>query len=180
MILQKVSEALSRDEILRIEQLVKATWPDPKISSFTDDDLLLDFKQRSSGRTSYLFYEQDMFVGYAETFPRSIETTQGPIDCLALATVCVKNEQRGKGIGAQIVQHIFQCIPSGDTRVCLFQTGVPEFYEKLNCKRIDNQFINSNNETNPDANPFWDPYVMIYPKSFNWPQGSVDLRGKGF
>lgn len=180
MIVQRASETLSREEILDVEQLIKATWPDPKVPTFTEEELLLDFKQRCSGRTCYLFRQQDVLMGYAETFPRQIESEQGSIHCIALATVCVRDEQRGRGIGAQIVEYIFQRIPVENSGVCLFQTGVPEFYEKLNCKRIDNQIINSLNKENPTANPFWDPYVMIYPKTYQWPEGTIDLKGKGF
>ena len=89
-------------------------------------------------------------------------------------------EFRGKGLGASIVKSAFARIDANQYHFCIFQMGVPRFYEKLGCKVIENKIINSNNQEDPNANPFWEEYAMIYPATFLWSSGTIDLLRPGF
>ena len=64
--------------------------------------------------------------------------------------------------------------------VALFQTAIPSFYQKLGARIIENKFINSKNKKEPESNPWWDRYIMIYPASYAWPTGIIDLNGGGY
>lgn len=179
-ILIKKEEEIEPKEILEIQRLIKATWPEPARRILSEDELIQDFEQRTPGKTAYLLYVQNDLKAYAESSVRQIQTAHGPMHILALGAVCVEHAERGKGLGALIVKQVFERIPLDEAAVCLFQTGVPVFYEKLDCRIVENQFINSLDPNQPDKNPFWDDHVMIYPKSFPWPNGKIDLKGKGF
>lgn len=172
----QVSESL----MLKAEELIRATWPEAHPAEATTDQILADFKARTPNKVCHFILEEDQVIGYAESFPRTINTVEGKRTILGLGAVCVDTAQRGRGLGALVVKQAFERLPENDTDVCLFQTGVPQFYEKLNCRLIDNQIVNSLNTEDPEANPFWDDYIMIYPKQNHWPTGKVDLLGKGY
>ena len=102
------------------------------------------------------------------------------VEVMGIGDVCVYPEFRGKGLGASIVKSAFARIDANQYPFCIFQTGVPRFYEKLGCKVIENKIINSNNQEDPNANPFWEEYAMIYPATFLWSSGTIDLLRPGF
>ncbi len=115
-------------------------------------------------------------LAHAMIFRREIITTRGPLWVGALATVCVHLEHRGRGWGADVVRAAFGYLPELGVEVALFQTGVPQFYERLGGCLISNRFFNGDD---PD-NPFWDACEMIYPAAFDWPEGAIDLNGAGY
>ena len=81
----------------------------------------------------------------------------------------------------RVTQAAFQRVnQNGWPQVSLFQTPVPEFYKKLDCRLVDNQFVNRRNLTDPKANPWRDPNVMIYPAVFDWRSGLVDMNGPDY
>ena len=108
--------------------------------------------------------------------PRRIQTQQGPLDVLALGGVRTHPDFRLRGFGAAVVRAAFEYVDNGAFGASLFQTGVQGFYEKLGCRCVDNVFVNSLGE-DPQGRPWWDKVVMIYPASFAWPEGKVDLLG---
>jgi predicted N-acetyltransferase YhbS len=115
-------------------------------------------------------------LAHARIFRREIFTSQGPLLVGALAMVCVHPDYRGRGWGAAVVRAAFDFLPELSTQVALFQTGVPQFYEKLGSRIIHNRFFNSDKP----GNPFWDKCEMIYPAAFAWPEGDIDLNGPGY
>lgn len=156
--------------------LEKATWPE---SFETPDGSPPVFPPKPEGSMAF-FAMDDGLQGYAEIFPRTIFTQEGPLQIWGLGSVCVDANCRGAGIGRKVVEACFAEVDQKENAVSLFQTGVPGFYEKLNCKEVGNQFTNSKDPEHPDKNPFWDDHVMIYPSEHTWPDGPIDLNGKGY
>ena len=127
-----------------------------------------------------------MAIGHALVFDRKIhvlnehDKTEESINVLALAGVCSDASRRGEGLGVAVVKAAFNQI-SEHRPVSLFQTGVPEFYEKLEGRLVGNQFVNLLNTEQPQANPWWDKEVMIVPGHFDWPaQCKIDMNGAGY
>jgi hypothetical protein len=88
-------------------------------------------------------------------------------------------------LGLEIVTAAFKKLEEFQLDVCLFQTGVPGFYEKLGARTIANpitnhRYPNQRQVNDADANPFWDESVMIYPATADWPSGVIDLGGAGY
>jgi hypothetical protein len=71
-------------------------------------------------------------------------------------------------------------VDGGEFPVALFQTAVPDFYTRLGSRSVSNRFVNSRNSEDPEANPWWDPNIMIYPADAAWPMGTIDLNGSGY
>lgn len=60
---------------------------------------------------------------------------------------------------------------------CLFETAIPAFYEKLGARQLAKHLvINSTG----DGIAFEDEFVMVFPASRPWPEGTIDLRGPGY
>ena len=131
---------------------------------------------RAQNAAHFVISENGVVVAHAEIFPREIITTRGPITVGALASVCVHPDYRGRGWGAEVVREAFAYLPKIKVEVALFQTGVPQFYEKLGCRLIDNRFHNNGDY----QDVFWDDYKVIYPADFAWPEGEIDLNGPGY
>lgn len=174
------SEELSDIQIKAINALTDATWPEtiPKKTEWPERKAA--FLKRNLGKQCHFIYHKDKLAAYAESFGRKVNLDNTPFTLMGIGAVCVDKAYRGLGLGAKIVKKCFERIDQGDYEVCLFQTGVPGFYKKLNCRLVHNAFIDSTHPTEPKKNPFWDEYTMIYPKDFNWPNGSVDLLGAGY
>lgn len=119
-------------------------------------------------------------MAYARLFPRVITSLQGPLAVSALAAVCVHPDYRGRSWGAAVVRAAFDFLPEMATQIALFQTGVPQFYEKLGARRITNRFYDGTRADSLVRNPWWDDYVMIYPATFPFADGDIDLGGAGY
>jgi GNAT superfamily N-acetyltransferase len=114
------------------------------------------------------------------TFAREIGTSHDSLTVMALAGVACIESYRGNGFGKAVVEAAFDRVRDGAFEVSLFQTStaVRPFYEKLGCSAVENPTVNSLNEADPEARPWWDPEVMIYPAgAAAWPEGPIDLRG---
>ncbi len=170
---------LTKSQIVAINQLMDSTWPE-NATQTSEEDKVKEFYDRFPAKTCHCVYEDKVLIGYAESFPIHIKIVNKEADILGIGSVCVNPDFRGKGLGAKLVKAAFDRIDNDEYPLCLFQTAVPDFYSKLNCKLIDNQFINSKNSKSPKANPFWDDHVMIYPSTFLWPSGVIDLLRPGF
>lgn len=156
-----------------------ATWHEKPATELSEAEKINRYRNRSEGRQAFFAYDKKL-LGYAEIFPRTIYTETGGLEIMGLGSVCVAMENRGSGLGRQIVKVCFQAVDQSSIDVCLFQTTVPGFYEKLGCKLVRNKFINKTDQEDPGKNPFWDDYTMVYPASFDWPAGIIDLNGKGY
>ncbi len=86
---------------------------------------------------------------------------------------------QGQGLGKAVVQAALAPIDDGEFAVALFQTPVPGFYERLGARRVENVWVNSQSEQ-PTIYPWYDEFVMIYPVTYPWPAGTIDLNGPAF
>ncbi len=180
MEIQQIPNAEVPDDLaLAAIALEYATWPTKKPDLRSEAEKVWTYRNRSVGRQAFFAFDQKL-LGYAEIFPRVIHTGKGSIKIMGLGSVCVDLEARGSGLGRKLVEACFDVVDKSNADVCLFQTGVPDFYKKFNGKCVNNVFVNRTDPDDPDKNPFWDDYVMIYPSSYNWPSGIIDLNGKGY
>ena len=170
--LDAVPEALAAAS----DALERATWPEAFVTENGEPPV---FPPKPKGSQAF-FTMDEQLVGYAEIFPRTVFTEKGPLEVWGLGSVCVDESRRGAGIGRKVVEACFAQIDLIENGVSLFQTQVPGFYEKLNCQRVNNLFTNGKNLENPNKNPFWDEFTMVYPKDYPWPDGKIDLNGKGY
>lgn len=179
---------LSRGEIVAVVSLVYGFWPskDKTIAELVEAFPEIGKQYRASypqirlPSLRYVVWDKHKAVAHTLTFERPVITSNGEISVMALSGVCVLPSYQGKGLGAEIVRRTFGRIHGGEFDVSLFQTTIPAFYAKLGATLVTNKFVNSRNKNHPDANPWHDEWVMIYPKSYSWPQGPIDLNGPGY
>ena len=126
----------------------------------------------------FVIWQYGKAVAAARTFHRAVFVAGGEFNVLALASVCSDPDFRGQGLGRMVVTAAFGDVDNGATDLSLFQTGVPVFYEKLDCKLIENEIVNR--KSSKTGSPFDDKHVMICPARFDWPAGTVDLNGEGY
>ena len=178
-LIESPSSDIKKNQVVDILELINLTWPDDdkakpleeKVTGFYDDH---------PEKICYCLYKDKKLVGYAESIPLTIKIEKNWLKALGLGGLNVHPDWRVKRYGKAILEAVLKKIDSGEYPFCIFQTGIPNFYEKLGCKVIKNKFINSNNQVDPFKNPFWDEYVMVYPASARWPTGTADLRREGF
>ena len=170
---------LTRNQIIEIIKLMNNTWPDNDNKS-SEEEKVVEFYVRHPGKICHCIYNNKILIGVAESFPITIIFDKIEAEFMGIGGVCVYPKFRGKGLGSSIVRSAFARIDANEYPFCIFQTGVPHFYEKLGCKVIENKIINTNDHENPDVNPFWEKYVMIYPANILWSSGTIDLLRKGF
>ncbi len=172
-------------EIVRLNELA---WPDKEKNSEDEkvQAVLNDFKEpvgplTQRHRVFCIMGPRKKILAKASIFPRLIGTPDGDMVIMALASVTSAPRRRGEGLGAKVVRAAFQQVDLGHFPLALFQTTTPvkPFYEKLGARKVTNKFINTQGE-DTDANPWWDPEIMIYPADANWPEGTIDLKGKGY
>ena len=184
--MKKISEyreyELNREQFFQIITLSNGIWPHPVKSV---DDLVKEAFEFANQNPDpwirrFVIWEKSKAVAHARIFPRKIVTSKGELCNMALASVCVLEVKRGEGYGRLIVERVFQLLDESEFPLTLFQTGVPGFYRKLGAKNIPNRFYNSRNLSNPDSNPWWEENIMIYPESYDFPPGRVDLNGFGY
>lgn len=173
---------LTREQFHRILKLENKIWPHPAKSIDELASEAFDFAQKNPDPwiRQLVIWEKDQAIAHARIFPRTIITEKGALRIMALASVCVLEEKRGKGHGKLVVEQAFRRLDESEFSLVLFQTGVPGFYRKLGAKNISNTFYNSQNSSNPDKNPWWEANIMIYPESYDFPPGKVDLKGFGY
>lgn len=128
----------------------------------------------------FVVWSGNKCVAHASIFTREIYSPDKSFNIRGLGDVCVDPSQRGKGLGKLVVKSLFTLVQQNKWEPVLFQTAIPEFYEKLGCRKIYNRFYNSKNLSDPEVNPFWDDNIMIYPSSYDFPSGDIDLNGIGF
>jgi len=179
---------LSREEIVAVVSLVYGFWPskDKPIPELVEAFPEISKQYRASypqirlPSLRYVVWDKFTAVAHALTFERPVITDAREISVMALSGVCVLPNYKGKGLGAEIVRRTFGRVHGGECGVCLFQTTIPAFYKKLGATLVTNRFINSKNKNHPDANPWHDEWVMMYPRSYSWPGGPIDLNGPGY
>lgn len=175
-------DLFAREQVVSIVALLNRVWPDPRREA---EELVDDFICRSrlperAPNERVVIWEGERPLALADSYGRRIFTPAGEMIVQALNSVCVDPAFRGLGLGREAVLAAFARIGRGDFPLALFQTGVPQFYEKLGARRVNNRFINRRNPENPQVNPWWEANVMIYPAGAPWPEGIVDLNGNGY
>lgn len=173
-------DQLTHTQIGKINRLSEEAWPESRLSGKSEAERLSIFQNRNPGKTCHLIIRGDELLGYSESFPRDILINGALTSVMGLATVCVSKAHRGFGYGRALVLSAFERVDAREFPFAMFQTGVPDFYEKLGCEIVEARFINSLNAETPEQNPFWDDCVMIYSKGFAWPGGEIDTLGPGF
>jgi predicted GNAT family N-acyltransferase len=183
-LVEHTEKELTVRQFRSIVGLLQSVWPskdktaDEIAAEYMDRDRVDEAEDSNSKR--FVLWEDDQAVAHALTFEREICTTGGSVKQMALAAVCVAENRRGEQLGAQVTRKALGRVDEGVWPLSLFQTPVPGFYEKLGARIVDNEFVNSKNEEDPQANPWWEAEVMIYPAEFAWPEGRIDLNGGGY
>jgi predicted N-acetyltransferase YhbS len=127
-----------------------------------------------------LAWNQGQAIGHVKLFPRCLRSPNGEFEVMALAGVCVAFQHRGAGVGRELILRTFAEVVSSDIPVTLFQTAIPDFYCQFGAVTVPNEFYSSSNAQAPGATPWWDPWAMIYPANYPWPQGAIDLQGPAY
>lgn len=169
-------------QYLKIMRLENTIWPHPKksVAELAEEALVFSRQQSDNWVRRYVVWEAGDAIAHARIFPRKIITPESELKIMALAGVCVNQKIQGKGLGKSLMESVFHDITLSPFPISLFQTDVPGFYEKLGAKIVSNPFINSQKIAEPDANPWWGEYVMVYPDLANFPEGEIDLNGPGY
>ena len=173
-------EQLPAETIQGVRELCAIVWP-PALDE--SQGLEIDPENERPERFIAAVENKGRIVATAEGFKRIVRTERGELRVLALASVCTLPECRGMGLGQRAVRTILKQVDDGRFPLALWQTGVPQFYEKMGAVEVFNQFVNRRHPTNPDRNPFWDAHRMIYVHGGGlggWPDGIIDLNGLGY
>ena len=175
---QCIAHAVVSDEVLgEVVRLLHETWPEIEYKQQRIFQTIKAMEDRQKYRVCA--WQNQRLVGHAAFLPRSIGTNRGRIS-MQLAAVCVTLEFRGQQVGRRVIEWVFDQVGQPKLDVALFQTGVPGFYEKLGARCVSNRFVNSTNTEAPEANPWWDEHVMIFPDTYDWPDGTINLPGPGY
>lgn len=184
-VVEYLDPKLNLQQATRIVELTNSIWPKPER---TESQLVQDLLQRAqladsptaSRGSRFVIWKNERVVAHAHVFVRKISAGPVEMDVLAMAGVCTDPSVRGQGMGAAVVRNGLEKLNELDLAVCLFQTGVVTFYEKLGACTVENRFVNRQHASDPTANPWWDKAVMIYPAEAEWPKGEIDLGGAGY
>ena len=128
--------------------------------------------------------DRPALLANAATLTRRIATSRGELTVRGLLDVATDPATRGQGLrlGQRVVRAAWAALEHDPSlHCCLFQTDEARgFYEKLGARVVSNRFVNKLDPVEPEASPFEEPVVMIYPAAAAWPDGEVDLRGPGW
>jgi len=182
------NSALVRDEIMAIVSLVSAIWPHPQK---TISELIDTFMEQHFGYVAshpgvvqpsvrHLVWVDGQLVGHAFTFERPVILGNSEISVMALSGVCVSPSYRRNGIGIALARDALRRVDDGEFPASVFQTTIPDFYERLSAAVVGNRFFDSTNEDDPNASPWTDGCIMSYPSAYLWPTGPIDLNGPGY
>lgn len=175
-------QSLSPADALGVGEVLFSTWP-PKDQPNARPQPARNFSGYTgpANRRPRLFVtrENGRIVSHASIFAREIAIGSRRYWAAALGGVCTYPHLRKHGYARTAVLAAFALVDRGDFDLSLFQSPVPAFYEKLGCRCIPNRIVNSAG-ADPAACPFWDPYVMVYPKALALPPDPIDLRGPGY
>jgi GNAT superfamily N-acetyltransferase len=177
----KITCATNQEAEKYFLQIVKhlfSIWP-PKNPHETAEDRLPIFQKAHEGlfERDIIAFEGNDIIGFARIFARPILVNGKQMSNMALENVSVQPKYRGLNIGALLVKEAFSFVDSQIFECSLFQTKVAGFYEKLGARIVTNPIINS---LNAEKKPFWDPHILVYPKTYETGIGEIDLLGDGY
>ncbi len=128
------------------------------------------------GLQLHLAIADTSLMAVARTFLHTVALGREPLDIVALASVCSHPAHRGKGWGDAVVHAAFERAAATD-RPALFQSPVPEYYERFGSRAISNEITTSV----VGAKPFTDPFAMIHPGDTPWNNvPMIDLKAPGW
>jgi predicted GNAT family N-acyltransferase len=182
MISEYRESELNRSQFYEIVSLTNSIWPHPErsLDELVDKAMTFAQRNRSDWIRRFVIWDHSRVIAHARVFPRDIVTKNQVLSILALAGVCVSEERRGEGIGKKLIKRVFQLVDESEFPCILFQTAVPDFYRKLDSRQVFNRFVNSQNESDPECNPWWEKNIMIYPEEYPFPEGRIDLNKPGY
>jgi len=174
-----VSEAIYRACL----ELWERVWPSEGFDLERRLEIWRERREAAPGQLHLAWSPDGELRGLCRSFPRTIEFLESgsSLEALALAGVVSHPDFRGRGYGVAVAADAFSLVDEGAYPLSLFQTGVPEFYaRKFGARVVENRFVNRRSETSPEANPWWDSEVLIYPADAPWREGCVDLGGPAY
>lgn len=178
--LEIISGSISPEVAGKAVRLLNKVWPEQGVEYSTLAQGLYDWIRDDPSLQLLLVWKDDLLVGHARLFQRVVKTNDGQMAILGLSSVCSHPDYRGQGIGKILVARAFEEVDLSHYQVCVFQTSVTGFYKKLGAVEVKNTFINRSNRRDPNASPWWEDHVMIYPDTPKWPEGEINLNGPGF
>ncbi len=165
---------------LAIATLYAATWENDATDDFAAK---VEYLKKHAAETPAMQYvltlEDDQLLAAGNSFAREITVGDVHYTALAMAGVAVAQPLRGNGLGKQVVGELLGRVDNGEYPFAIFQTDVPGFYKKLNCRVLDNRIVNSLAD-DPGARPFWSSHAICYPAATPLPGGTIDLLGPGY
>jgi len=171
---------LGRKRAVEVVSMLNSIWPPKGEGTESIDFKVNRYLEKNGDHDLILYLEAGIVAAHAIMFPRTIDTSNGRMEILALAGVAVHPDYRKTGTGKLIVMDAFSCLSTYGLPLSLFQTGVPGFYLKLGGVTVSNRFVNSLDPKYTDKSPWWDKEVMIYPGTAGLPEGTIDLLGSGY
>lgn len=178
--LEILSGSISPEDAGKVVRLLNKVWPEEGVDFSQSAQGLYDWTRDDPSLQLLLAWKEDRLVGHAQLFQRVIKSDEGQLALLGLASVCSHPDFRRQGIGKILVRRAFEEVELSHYPVCLFQTGVTEFYKKLGAVEVKNPFMNRQNRQDSGSNPWWEEHVMIYPDFPEWPEGEINLNGPGY
>jgi predicted N-acetyltransferase YhbS len=169
------SELLSPEEIEAILATRHLVWPEAGMTLHS----YLEKRKIRPQQQVYLIREEGHVVAHAETFERILLSEERSLMVGCLSSVFVAPDRQQHGLGRKLMQRVFDDTRRSEWVALLWQTTVPDFYLRLGAVLVQNHFINRSSST-PEANPWEEEHVMIYPNRGVWPQGIIDLNGRAF
>ncbi len=145
---------------------------------------LAHMRERYGALSNHQFHiglTEGSVVSVARTFTHTVliideSGSSTPQRILALASVCSDPRHRGEGWG-YLVTEAALARTDAEKLTALFQSGVPEFYERFGSRTIPNEVFTSK----PGATAFTDDVVMIHPGSADWNDDArIDLQTSGW
>jgi predicted N-acetyltransferase YhbS len=165
---------------LAIAKLYAATWENDATDDFPAKAEHIKQTALDTPAMQYvLTLEGDALVAAGSSFAREIIAGDVRHTALAMAGVAVAEPLRGRGLGKQVVRELLGRVDDGTYPFAIFQTDVPRFYEKLNCRVLANRIVNSLAD-DPQARPFWSSHAICYPAAFPLGKDTIDLLGPGY
>ena len=173
------TQTLDAQRIESLYRLYDRTWPP---SAAEQRHTVQQRYQLGAGQcvaNLHFFFEQDGdIIAHARVFQRQMKVDQLSQTVACLADVCVAPEQRGNGLGRQLMLTIIQSLAHGACQQLLFQTNETGFYQKLGAGVVTARCFDSRND---QPTPWWEASVMTIPANSPLARATViDLMGPGY
>lgn len=171
---------LSAERLVACCQVWVETWPDhgdldPVVRAADIRERCQTAEPALNDHLIHILSDGEAVLAVSRTFRHSVNVAGQAQPVVALASVATRPDQRGHGYGAAVVRQAFAGM-RGD-EVALYQTKVPDFYRKLGARELVDAVVVNRRD---DRQAFWDPHTIIFPASYRWPAGEIDLNGPGW